>query len=39
MFDFSQVWSSPVIYHGKLYTMGKDNLVCLDIGSNTADAR
>jgi len=39
MFDFSQVWSSPVIYHGKLYTMGKDSLVCLDIGLNTADAR
>ena len=39
LFDFPQVWSSPVIYHGKLYTMGKDSLVCLDIGSNTADAR
>jgi outer membrane protein assembly factor BamB len=39
MFDFSQVWSSPLIYKGKLYTMGKDSLVCLDIGSNTADAR
>ena len=39
LFDFSQVWSSPIIYHGKLYTMGKDSLVCLDIGTNTADAR
>jgi outer membrane protein assembly factor BamB len=38
MFDFGQVWSSPLIYRGKLYTMGKDSLVCLDIGSNTADA-
>ena len=40
MFDFSQTWSTPLIYRGKLYTMGKDTLVCLDIGSHAvAQAR
>jgi outer membrane protein assembly factor BamB len=33
LFDFDNVWSSPVIYHGKLYVKGKDELVCLDIGA------
>jgi outer membrane protein assembly factor BamB len=36
LFDFSQTWSSPLIYHGRLYCMGKDNLVCLDIANHTA---
>ena len=31
MFDFDNVWSAPVIYHGKLYVKGKDELVCLDV--------
>jgi len=34
LFDFSQTWSSPLIYRGRLYCMGKDNLVCLDIGDH-----
>lgn len=25
------IWSAPVIYHGKLYVKGRDELVCLDI--------
>jgi len=36
LFDFGQTWSSPLIYHGRLYCMGKDSLVCLDISSHTA---
>jgi outer membrane protein assembly factor BamB len=31
LFDFLKTWSTPLIYHGKLYAMGKDTLVCLDI--------
>ncbi|HET6251429.1 MAG TPA: PQQ-binding-like beta-propeller repeat protein [Tepidisphaeraceae bacterium] len=31
-FTTSPIWSAPVIYHGKLYIHGKDQLVCLDIG-------
>ena len=31
LFSYTKVWSSPVIYHGKLYVKGKDDLVCLDI--------
>jgi outer membrane protein assembly factor BamB len=31
MFDFDNVWSAPVIYHGKLYVKGMDELVCLDV--------
>jgi len=33
MFDYDKVWSSPVIYHGKLYVKGKTEMVCLDIGA------
>ncbi|HZK80048.1 MAG TPA: PQQ-binding-like beta-propeller repeat protein [Humisphaera sp.] len=33
LFDYDKVWSSPVIYHGKLYVKGKEELVCLDIGA------
>ena len=29
--DFSKVWSTPLIYHGKLYAKGQQQLVCLDI--------
>ena len=36
MFDFLKTWSTPLIYRGKLYCMGEDTLVCLDISSNTA---
>jgi outer membrane protein assembly factor BamB len=32
VFDFSKTWSTPLIYHSKLYAMGEDQLVCLDIG-------
>ena len=31
LFDFGTTWATPLIYHGKLYVMGKDQLVCLDI--------
>jgi outer membrane protein assembly factor BamB len=31
VFHYSPVWSAPVIYHGKLYVKGKDELVCLDV--------
>jgi outer membrane protein assembly factor BamB len=34
LFDFGTVWSTPLIYHGKLYAMGKDTLVCLDLGGS-----
>lgn len=30
---FSKVWSTPLIYHGKLYAKGLDQLICLDISS------
>ena len=33
LFDFITTWSTPLIYHGKLYAMGPDTLVCLDISS------
>ena len=36
LFDFGQVWSSPLIYRDRLYTMGKDTLICLDIGPQAA---
>jgi outer membrane protein assembly factor BamB len=36
LFDFGTTWSSPLIYHDKLYAMGKDTLVCLDIGRQAA---
>jgi outer membrane protein assembly factor BamB len=26
------IWSSPILYHGKLYAKGEDTLVCLDLG-------
>jgi outer membrane protein assembly factor BamB len=32
LFDYDKVWSSPVIYHGKLYVKGKEELVCMEIG-------
>jgi outer membrane protein assembly factor BamB len=36
LFDFLTSWSTPLIYRGKLYAMGKDTLVCLDVGTRTA---
>jgi len=33
LFDFRTTWSTPLIYRGKLYAMGQDSLVCLDISS------
>lgn len=36
LFDFLTTWSTPLIYHGKLYAMGKDTLVCLDLGGPRA---
>ena len=33
IFRSSYVWSAPVIYHGKLYVKGKDELVCLDVSA------
>jgi hypothetical protein len=31
LFDYSMVWSTPMIYRGKLYAKGENELVCLDI--------
>jgi outer membrane protein assembly factor BamB len=31
VFDYSQVWSSPLVYRGKVYVKGEDELVCFDI--------
>jgi hypothetical protein len=39
LFDFLTAWSTPLIYRGKLYAMGKDTLVCLDVGTRTARSR
>jgi outer membrane protein assembly factor BamB len=36
LFDFGTTWSTPLIYHGKVYAMGKDHLVCLDISNHAA---
>jgi outer membrane protein assembly factor BamB len=33
LFDYSQVWSNPLIYRGKLYAKGENDLVCLDISA------
>jgi len=38
LFDFGTSWSTPLIYHGKLYAMGRDNLVCLEIANRAAAA-
>jgi outer membrane protein assembly factor BamB len=38
LFDFGTTWSTPLIYRGKLYAMGQDTLVCLDLGGRTARA-
>ena len=29
--DKSKIWSTPLVYHGKLYAKGEKELVCLDI--------
>lgn len=36
LFDFGTTWSTPLLYHGKLYAMGQNTLVCLDLGNRTA---
>lgn len=36
LFDFGTTWSSPLLYRNKLYAMGKDTLVCLNIGRQAA---
>lgn len=33
LFDYSQVWSMPIVYRGKLYAKGESELVCLDISA------
>lgn len=38
LFDFGTTWSSPLLYHDKLYAMGKDTLVCLNVGRAAARA-
>lgn len=30
-FDADRIWATPLLYHGKLYAKGKDNLVCLQL--------
>jgi len=39
LFDYGQVWSSPLIYRGRLYCMGEKSLVCLEVGSSVAMAK
>jgi outer membrane protein assembly factor BamB len=31
LFDADQIWASPLLYDGKLYCKGRDELVCLDV--------
>jgi outer membrane protein assembly factor BamB len=31
LFDADQIWASPLVYDGKLYCKGRDEIVCLDI--------
>ena len=33
LFDYSQVWSTPLIYRGKIFATGEDELVCLDVSA------
>lgn len=33
LFDYSQVWSTPLIYRGKIYAKGENDLVCLDVSA------
>lgn len=33
LFDYNQVWSTPLVYRGKLYAKGQDELVCLDVAT------
>ena len=34
--NFDKAWSTPLIYHGKLYVKGESQLACYDISSPTA---
>ena len=31
LFDADQIWASPLVYDGKLYCKGRDQIVCLDV--------
>jgi outer membrane protein assembly factor BamB len=31
LFDYNEVWATPLLYKGKAYCKGKDQFVCLDI--------
>lgn len=31
LFDADQIWASPLVYDGKLFCKGRDELVCLDL--------
>ena len=31
IFHYDKVWSDPIVYHGKLYVKGKDELACFDV--------
>ena len=31
LFDADQIWASPLVYDGKLYCKGRDEIVCLDV--------
>lgn len=33
LFDDSRVWALPLVYHGKVYAKGREQLVCLDIAA------
>jgi outer membrane protein assembly factor BamB len=33
VFDGSEIWSTPLLYGGKLYVKGGDELVCLDVSA------
>jgi outer membrane protein assembly factor BamB len=33
---FSKVWSTPLIYHGKVYLKGQNELICFDISGGGA---
>lgn len=34
LFDGSEIWSTPLLYGGRLYAKGVDEFVCVDLGAN-----
>ena len=34
LFDGSEIWSTPLVYGGKLYAKGVNELVCVDLSAN-----